>query len=147
MQHNLPYSTYIPVKTYKKQICQKSKSAYIGDNIIIPISVVDKRSPFNPPNLAFVITGTSEDGFYKIGTAPGILDRRYLSTEIELSYTKFIFPGDVPQATVSLRQAILSLLSGRIDYIVAVPVDVAPTGASVDVLRKLVIQNVIINSS
>ena len=34
----------------------------IGDNIIIPIPVVDKRSPFNPPNLTGVITGTSEDG-------------------------------------------------------------------------------------
>ena len=82
----------------------------IGDNIIIPIPVVDKRSPFDPPNLVGVITGTSEDGYYKIGTTSGTLDRRYLSTEIELSFSKLLLPGDVPKVTVSLRQAISDVI-------------------------------------
>ena len=56
-------------------------------------------------------------------------------------------PRDVLQVTVSLRQAILSSSLGRIDcmVLVVVPADVAPTGASVDVLGKLAIRNVIIN--
>ena len=97
----------------EKQSVKKARVLDIGDNIIIPIPVVDKRSPFHPPNLEGVITGTSEDGYYKIGTASGTLDRRYLSTEIEFSFSKFLLPGDVPDVTVSLRQAILSSSLGK----------------------------------
>ena len=97
----------------EKQSVKKARVLDIGDNIIIPIPVVDKRSPFDSPNLAGVITGTSEDGYYKIGTASGTLDRRYLSTEIELSFSKFLLHGDVPDVTVSLRQAILSSSLGK----------------------------------
>ena len=46
--------------------------------MIIPTPVVDKRSPFHPPNLAGVIIDSSGD--YKVGTAAGTLDRWYLST-------------------------------------------------------------------
>ena len=67
-----------------------SRVLYIRDNIVIPIPVVDKRSQFDPSNLAGVITSTSGDVYYKIGTAAGTLDRRYLSTEIELSHSRFI---------------------------------------------------------
>ena len=85
----------------------------IGDNIVIPNPVVDRRSPFDPSNLAGAITGTSEDGYYKIGLAAGTLDRRYLSTETELSHSKFLLLGDVSQATVSLRQVIISSFSRK----------------------------------
>ena len=53
--------------------------------MIIPIPIVDKRSPSDPPNLAGVIIDSSGDGYYKVGTAGGTLDRWYLSTEVELS--------------------------------------------------------------
>ena len=66
----------------EKQSVKKARVLDIGDNILIPIPVFDKRSPFDSPNLADVIAGISEDGYYKIGTASGTLDRRYLSTEI-----------------------------------------------------------------
>ena len=39
----------------EKQSVKKARLLDIGDNIIIPIPVVDKRSPFDPPNLAGVI--------------------------------------------------------------------------------------------
>ena len=61
----------------EKQSVKKARVLDIGDKIIIPIPVVDKKSPFHPSNLAGVITGTSEDGYYKIGMASGTLDRRY----------------------------------------------------------------------
>ena len=63
----------------EKQSVKKAKVLDIGDNILIPIPVVDKRSPFDRPNLAGVISGTSENGYYQIGTASVTLDRRYLS--------------------------------------------------------------------
>ena len=48
----------------EKQSVKKATVLKIGNNLIIP-------------------TGASEDGYYKVGTAAGTLDRRYLSTEIE----------------------------------------------------------------
>ena len=97
----------------EKQSVKKARHLAMGDNIIIPIPVVDKRSPFDPPNLAGVIIESSGDGYYKIGTAAGTLDRRYLSTEVELSHSKFLQPGDVPEVTISLRQAVLSSSLGK----------------------------------
>ena len=97
----------------EKQSVKKARHLAMGDNILIPIPVVDKRSPFDPPNLAGVIIESSGDGYYKIGTAAGTLDRRYLSTEVELSHSKFLQPGDVPEVTISLRQAVLSSSLGK----------------------------------
>ena len=94
------YNTVEPPATVKRRqtnlkngekICQKARVLDIGDNIIIPIPVVDKRSPFDPPNLAGVITGNSEDGYYNIATVSGTLERGYLSTEIELSFSKLCY--------------------------------------------------------
>ena len=69
----------------EKQFVKKARRVDIRENISIPIPVAVKRSPFDPHNLVSVITGTSEDGYYKIRTASRMLDERYLSTEIELS--------------------------------------------------------------
>ena len=101
------------INRMEKQSVKKARVLNIGDNIILPIPVVDKRSPFDPPNLAGVITNGSEEGYYKIGTLAGTLDRSYLSTEIELSHSKFLLPKDVPETTVTLRQAILSSSLGK----------------------------------
>ena len=59
----------------EKQSVHNARVLDIADTIIKLIPEVDKRSPFDPPNLAGVITGTSEDGYYKIGTPSGHLTR------------------------------------------------------------------------
>ena len=85
----------------EKQSVKKARLIDIGDNIIIPIPVIYKRSPFDPP--------TWQDGYYKIGTSAGTLDRRYLSTEVELSQS--IFLQDVPEVTVSKNRLYCSCTS------------------------------------
>ena len=56
------------IKRMEKQSIKKARVFEIGDNILLPIPEVDKRSPFDPPNLPGVITHRSEEGYYKIGT-------------------------------------------------------------------------------
>ena len=62
----------------------------IGDNILLPIPEVNKRSPFDPPNLPGLITHRSEEGYYKIGTQAGTFDVCYPSTEFEISHSSFV---------------------------------------------------------
>ena len=86
---------------------KKARMLEIGDSILLPIPEVDKRSPFEPPNFPGVITHRSEEGYYKIGTQAGTLDRCYLSTEFEFSHSSFLSPEEVPGSIVTLRKAIL----------------------------------------
>ena len=101
------------IQRMEKQSVKKARILDIGDNILIPIPEVDKRSPFEPINLPGVITHRSEEGYYKIGTHAGTLDRHYLSTEVELSHGNFLTPTDVPSDTVTLRQAALACSLGK----------------------------------
>ena len=96
-----------------KQSVKKARILDIGDNILIPIPEVDKRSPFDPINLPGVITHRSEEGYYKICTHAGTLDTHYLSTEVELSHANFLTPTDIPSDTVTLRQAALTCSLGK----------------------------------
>ena len=101
------------IKRMEKQSIKKVRVLEIGDNILLPIPEVDKRSPFDPPNLPGVITHRSEEGYYKIGTQAGILDRCYLSTQLEFSQSNFFSPEEVPDCIVTLRKAILDSSLGK----------------------------------
>ena len=101
------------IKRMEKQSIKKARVLEIGDNILLPIPEIDKRSPFDPPNLPGVITHRSEEGYYKIGTQAGTLDRCYLSTECEFSQSKFLSPEEVPESIVTLRKAILVSSLGK----------------------------------
>ena len=46
----------------------------IGENVLLPIPEVDKRSPFDPQKFPGVILSRTDDGFYQIGTAAGRLE-------------------------------------------------------------------------
>ena len=65
------------INRMEKQSVKKARVMDIGDNIILPIPVVDKRAPFDPSNIAGVIINRSEEGYYKIATLAGTLDRSY----------------------------------------------------------------------
>ena len=64
----------------------------VGYIIITPIPVLDRKTSFDPPNLAVAITGTSENGHYELGKAAGALYRRYISTEIDLVQNFSLLP-------------------------------------------------------
>ena len=92
----------------EKQTLKKAKQLDIGDNILIHVPEVDKRSPFDPPNISGVITEWNEEGYLKIGTSSGTLDRSYLLSEMEFSFSHFLSLEDVPNVIVTLRKAVLA---------------------------------------
>ena len=97
----------------EKQSIKKARILEIGNNVLLPIPEVDKRSPFDPLNLLGVITHRSEEGYYKIGTQAGEIDRCYLSTEFEFTPSNFLSPEEVPESIVTLRKAILVSSLGK----------------------------------
>ena len=75
--------------------------------MLLPIPEVDKRSPFDPQNLPGVVLSSTDDGFYKIGTSSGRLENHYTAGQLELSLSFFLRQEDVPDKSVTLREAIL----------------------------------------
>ena len=59
-ERTLQHSRATAKRGQDKQILRMEKQSVKKARVLIP--VVDKRSPFDPPNLAGVITGTSQDG-------------------------------------------------------------------------------------
>ena len=85
----------------------------VGDNIVLSIPEVDKRSPFEPFNLPGVILDRTEVGYYRIGTSAGRLERCYIGTEFDITHSNFLLPADVPDIEVSLRSAVLRASLGN----------------------------------
>ena len=75
--------------------------------MLLPIPEVDTRSPFDPQNLPGVVLSITDDGFYQIGTSSGRLENHYTAGQLELSLTFFLRQEDVPDKSVTLREAIL----------------------------------------
>ena len=69
-----------------KQSNKKIKLVDVGQNVLMPIPLVDRRSPFDPQNLPGVILQRIENGMYRIGTALGILENLYTSSQFESSF-------------------------------------------------------------
>ena len=92
---------------------KKIKLSEVGENVLVPIPLVDKRSPFDPLNVPGVVLERSEDGMYKIGTAAGVLDNLYISSQFQSSQTDFLAPEDIPNRSVTLREAILKSSFGK----------------------------------
>ena len=89
-----------------KQSRKKVHTFVVGDNIVLNIPEVDKRSPFDPPNILGVILNRSEEGYYRIGTKAGRIDRLYIGTEFDLTHGHFLSSDDVPDIDVSFRSAV-----------------------------------------
>ena len=75
--------------------------------MLLPIPEVDKRSPFDPQNLPGVVMSSTDDGFYQTGTSSGRLENHYTAGQLELSLSFFLRQEDVPDKSVTLREAIL----------------------------------------
>ena len=67
---------------------------------------VDKRSPFDPPNIIGIVLHRSEEGFYRMGTKPGRFNRLYIKTEFDLTHGHFLMPEDVSDIDVSFRSVV-----------------------------------------
>ncbi|KAJ8945053.1 hypothetical protein NQ318_019050, partial [Aromia moschata] len=101
------------VKQAKKMKTSSDKShppANVGDNVTIPIPDVDKGKG-DLRNIIGVILQTNGEGFYKIGTEHGILQKLYcrhcfFKSELDVCTQKFLEVADVKQDTeISLRTA------------------------------------------
>ena len=86
---------------------KRIKLLNIGENVLLPIPEVDKRSPFDPQNLPGVVLSSTDDGFYQIGTSSGRLENHYTAGQLELSLSFFLRQEDVPDKSLTLREAIL----------------------------------------
>ena len=96
-----------------KQSNKRLKLFDVGENVLIPIPTVDKRSPFDPQNLPGVVLSHTGDGCYQIGTAAGRLEKQYTAGQFDLSLSYFMASDDVPNKTVTLREAVLQSSLGR----------------------------------
>ncbi|KAJ8953312.1 hypothetical protein NQ318_012106, partial [Aromia moschata] len=96
------------VKQAKKMKTFSDKShppANVGDNVTIPIQDFDKGKG-DLRNIIGVILQTNGEGFYKIGTEHGILQKLYCRSEFDVCTQKFLEVADVKQDTeISLRTA------------------------------------------
>ena len=60
---------------------KRIRLAEAGENVLIPIPTLDRRSPFDPQNLPGVILEIQDDGMHRIGTAAGVLDSMYMASQ------------------------------------------------------------------
>ena len=60
---------------------KKIRLAEAGENVLIPIPTLDRRSPFDPKNLPGVILEIQDDGMHRTGTAAGVLDSMYMASQ------------------------------------------------------------------
>ena len=105
---------------------------------LLSIPNVDKRSPFEAPNLVGIILYRSDEGFYEIGTSGGRLDRKYISTQFDLCHSHTLSIIDIPSMTVILREAHFMFLLGSINSFVSALLAATQTGVGVGVVRKCV---------
>ena len=96
-----------------KHTNKKIKLSEVGDNVLVPIPLVDKRSLVDPLNVPGVVLQRSEDGMYKIEKTTGVLNNLYISSQFQSSQTDFLAPEDVLNRSVTLREAILKSSFGR----------------------------------
>ena len=74
--------------------------------MVLRVPEVDKRSPFDPPNILGIVLHRSENLFYRISTKAGRINRLYIGTEFDLTQGHFLMPKDVHDIDVSFRSAL-----------------------------------------
>lgn len=92
---------------------QRFEEAEVGQNVVVPIPDVD-RGRGDPRNVMAVVMSIN-DGFYRLGTKHGVLNRLYVRNEMELCAQQFFTVDEVPETSqISLREAVgAASVSGR----------------------------------
>ena len=79
----------------------------IGDNVIIPIPLVD-RGRGDPRNILGVILDRDENDLYTISVKSGILTSKYSRNQFDICSQKLLSESDTDQTTtMTLRQAVI----------------------------------------
>ena len=84
---------------------------HYGDNVALPVPAVD-RGKCDPKNMLGVIIAKTADENFKIGVKAGTLKGTYSRNSFALCARKHISPDDIPNKSVSLREATKILPSG-----------------------------------
>jgi hypothetical protein len=88
------------------------KPGVIGDNVAVPIPMVD-RGRGDPRNIIGVIVDRDEHDMYRIAVKAGILSTKYSRNQFDLCPQRLLADSDVnTQSTITLRQALKSSASG-----------------------------------
>ena len=69
---------------------KRIRLAEAGENVLIPIPTLYRRSPFDSQNLPGVILEIRDDGMHRIGTAAGVLDSMYMASQFQQSKSNFL---------------------------------------------------------
>jgi hypothetical protein len=88
------------------------KFGEIGDNVAIPIPMVD-RGRGDPRNILGVILDCDEQNMYTIAVKSGVIGSKYARNQFDLCPQKLLTCNDVnTQCTETLRQAVKASTSG-----------------------------------
>ena len=88
------------------------KMAEVGDNVAVPIPIVDKGRG-DPRNILGVVLDRDEHDMYKIAVKAGILSTRYSRNQFDLCPQQLLNVSDVnTEHKITLRQALKSTATG-----------------------------------
>ena len=88
------------------------KVAEVGDNVAIPIPMVDKGRG-DPRNILGVVLDRNEHDMYKVAVKAGILSTKYSRNQFDLCPQRLLNHSDVnTECTITLRQALKSTATG-----------------------------------
>lgn len=107
-----------------------------GDNVVIPISAVD-RSPTDPRNIKGVVSQVNSHGGYKVGTKVGLITGYLSRNQIEFCESKTVNVSDVPESELSLR----SVASKWRSIVTVRAVTAKQVGVNAENLKYCVIQD------
>ena len=88
------------------------KAGEVGDNVAVPIPMVD-RGRGDPRNILGVVLDRDEHNMYQIAVKAGILNTKYSRNQFDLCPQRLLQHSDVnTEVTISLRQALKAAASG-----------------------------------
>ena len=88
------------------------KVAEIGDNVAVPIPMVD-RGRGDPRNILGVVVDRNENDMYTIAVKAGILSTKYSRNQFDLCPQRLLNDSDInTDKTITLRQALKSTATG-----------------------------------
>ena len=128
IQHGRLAAKAVPKKAVPKKLVD------VGQNVLIPIPIVDRRSLSDPQNLHGVLLQRLDDGMYQIGATHGILENLYISSQLKSSLSYFLSTEDVPDNRVTIKESILHNSFGRNKLQCNCTAAVIRTGANASVL-------------
>ena len=108
------------------------------------IPEVDKRSPFDPPNLLGIILSKTNEGYYKLGTIAGILDSQYFPTQFDMCQTIQHSPLNLSRVLMyHFAKLFFVYLLASLDKFANAQAVVTRVDANVSVQENCAIQNAI----